>query len=89
MPTYEYKCKTCGYTFEKFQGMNDDPLEKCPECGKQVKRLLGTGSGLILRGRGFHANDYPKSPAVSKTRCGKETTCCGREVPCDKPPCGN
>jgi peptide deformylase len=25
----------------------------------------------------------------AKTGCGRDTTCCGREVPCDRPPCGD
>jgi len=89
MPTYEYECEKCGFKFEKFQGMNDIPIKNCPECGKHVKRLFGTGAGMILKGSGFHANDYPKSSVESRARCGKETTCCGRDIPCDKPPCGN
>ncbi|MFW6066584.1 MAG: FmdB family zinc ribbon protein, partial [Planctomycetota bacterium] len=31
----------------------------CPVCGKRkVKRLLGTGAGIIFRGSGFYATDY-------------------------------
>lgn len=29
MPTYEFKCRTCGHEFEKMQGMND-PNPICP-----------------------------------------------------------
>ena len=49
MPTYDYLCESCGYKFEKFQKMNDDPLKKCPKCGKEVKRLIGTGMVSFLR----------------------------------------
>jgi len=58
MPTYEYKCTTCHYCFEKIQGMNDEPLSKCPKCGAKVKRLIGAGSGLIFKGSGFYCTDY-------------------------------
>lgn len=58
MPTYEYECKKCGYRFEHFQGMNDALLKKCPECGKLLKRLIGTGAGIIFKGSGFYATDY-------------------------------
>jgi len=48
MPTYEYKCKDCGNTFEKFQSMKDKPVEECPKCGGKVQRLIGTGAAVIF-----------------------------------------
>src|SRR6266481_3524968 len=66
MPTYEYSCQKCGKTFEAFQSMRDEPFRECPKefCrlpkwghGK-VKRLLGTGAGLIFKGSGFYSTDY-------------------------------
>src|SRR2546425_11342181 len=59
MPTYEYKCSACGHTFERFQSMSADPIKRCPQCGKaKVKRLIGTGAGLIFKGSGFYITDY-------------------------------
>jgi putative FmdB family regulatory protein len=66
MPTYEYECAKCRKTFEVFQSMKDDALTSCPKdaClqknwGKgSVKRLLGTGAGLIFKGSGFYITDY-------------------------------
>jgi putative FmdB family regulatory protein len=66
MPTYEYSCQKCGQAFEAFQSMRDEPFRECPKelCrlpqwghGK-VKRLLGTGAGLIFKGSGFYSTDY-------------------------------
>lgn len=60
MPTYEYKCKSCGYAFEKFQSITAKSIRKCSKCGKlKLKRLIGPGSGIIFRGSGFYCNDYP------------------------------
>ena len=62
MPTYEYECKACKYGFEQFQSMKDDPLKKCPECGKnKLVRLIGTGAGIIFKGSGFYETDYRSS----------------------------
>jgi putative FmdB family regulatory protein len=60
MPTYEYQCAKCDKTFEIFQSMKDKALTKCPErgCRGRVKRLLGTGAGLIFKGSGFYITDY-------------------------------
>jgi len=59
MPTYEYICEECGYEFEQFQSITAKPLRKCPKCGKRkLRRLIGTGSGVIFKGSGFYQTDY-------------------------------
>lgn len=59
MPTYEYACQKCGHQFEQFQSMRDEPLKKCPQCKKPgLKRLVGSGAGLIFKGTGFYITDY-------------------------------
>jgi putative FmdB family regulatory protein len=60
MPTYEYECKSCGYTFDAFQSMSDEPLKSCPECGKDIRRLINGGSGIIFKGSGFYVTDRGK-----------------------------
>ncbi|RKX94339.1 MAG: zinc ribbon domain-containing protein [Spirochaetes bacterium] len=61
MPTYDYECTECGYTFEYFQSMSDDLLQECPKCGGKVKRLIGGGLGVIFKGSGFYVTDNKKS----------------------------
>lgn len=68
MPTYEYECPHCGHAFELFQNITDQPLKKCPKCKKGVKRLIGTGSGIIFKGSGFYATDYRKGSIPSKEK---------------------
>lgn len=58
MPTYEYKCLECDERFELFQNMTDDPVTTCPSCKGRVKRLIGSGAGIIFKGSGFYATDY-------------------------------
>jgi putative FmdB family regulatory protein len=92
MPTYEYSCEKCGGTFELVQSMRDARLKECPKdlCRQKkwghgkVKRLIGTGAGLIFKGSGFYITDYrsdsyregakkdaPAPPAAEKP-AGKE-----------------
>jgi putative FmdB family regulatory protein len=69
MPTYEYKCEACGHAFEKFQTMSSAPVKVCPECGKKkVKRLIGTGAGLIFKGSGFYITDYRDKSYADKAK---------------------
>jgi len=60
MPTYDYKCEKCDHDFEVFQSMKARRLSKCPQegCDGKVKRLLGTGAGIIFKGSGFYETDY-------------------------------
>ncbi len=39
--------------------MSAAPLKKCPGCGKsRLRRLIGTGGGVIFKGSGFYTTDY-------------------------------
>jgi len=59
MPTYDYVCDACEHAFEEFQMMSAKVLKKCPECGKaKLRRLIGTGAGVIFKGGGFYETDY-------------------------------
>ena len=43
MPTYIYECNECEHSFEQLQKMSDEPLKKCPECGKNELFKVITG----------------------------------------------
>ncbi|MGA0333490.1 MAG: FmdB family zinc ribbon protein [Kiritimatiellia bacterium] len=59
MPTYDYQCQECSHTLEAFHAMSAEPLKDCPACGKPaLKRLIGTGAGLLFKGSGFYQTDY-------------------------------
>jgi len=57
MPTYEYR-REDGTTFEVMQGINDEPLERCPDTGQKVKRVISGGGGVVYKGDGFYITDY-------------------------------
>ncbi len=70
MPTYEYECMKCGHVFERFQNMTDPPARRCPLCRCKVRRLFGTGAGLLFKGSGFYQTDY-RSPEYRKAAEGE------------------
>lgn len=65
MPTYDYQCTKCNHIFEAFQKINDLPLEACPKCKGKLRRLIGSGAGIIFKGPGFYATDYRKGAKPS------------------------
>lgn len=59
MPTYDYECRACGHTFERFQSITAAAVRTCPQCRRRtVRRLIGTGAGVIFKGSGFYQTDY-------------------------------
>ncbi|MDZ4859946.1 MAG: FmdB family zinc ribbon protein [Candidatus Hydrogenedentes bacterium] len=66
MPTYTYQCQKCDTPTLVYHSMSATPKVKCGACGSgRVKRMLGTGSGIIFKGSGFYETDY-------KTKTGSE-----------------
>jgi putative FmdB family regulatory protein len=88
MPTYDYRCKACGHTWELFQSMSAKHVKACPSCGKQTaERLIGTGAAVMFKGSGFYQTDYrsdsyrkaaaadkPASDAPAKSDAAKTPT---------------
>lgn len=72
MPTYDYKCSACDHLFELFQHITENPIKKCPACGKlKVERMIGAGGAVIFKGSGFYQTDYRSEEYKSKAK--KET----------------
>jgi putative FmdB family regulatory protein len=60
MPTYGYRCGTCGHEFEIHQKITAEPLEVCPKCqGKLSKKVYA--AGVIFTGSGYYTTDYKSS----------------------------
>jgi len=77
MPTYDYECGHCQHKFEQYQSITAAPIRKCPECGKnKVKRLIGTGAGIIFKGSGFYITDYRSDSykAAAKADSGEKSS---------------
>ena len=58
MPFYEYECPNCGYRDEVLQKINDKPLKKCPNCGKNGLKKLMSAPVFRLKGSGWYETDF-------------------------------
>jgi putative FmdB family regulatory protein len=58
MPFYEYQCKSCGHELEAMQKVSDEPLKKCPHCGKSQLQRLMSAPVFRLKGAGWYETDF-------------------------------
>jgi putative FmdB family regulatory protein len=56
MPTYEYRCASCGNRFDAFQRLDEAPLEMCERCGGALRKVFHP-AGIVFKGSGFYATD--------------------------------
>ena len=67
MPTYEYRCSSCGRTFEVVQSFSDAPLTTCEVCSGELKRVFHP-VGILLKGSGFYSTDNRSSKSLTPTK---------------------
>ena len=60
MPTYGYRCQSCGTEFDVWQRMSDEAKADCPACGSPARRLFFP-AGIVFKGSGFYKTDSRKS----------------------------
>jgi putative FmdB family regulatory protein len=74
MPVYIYRCENCGVQFDKQQSFSEQPLTRCPECGKKTLRKVYQPVGIVFKGSGFYATDHhsPSGQSTKKTEDKKE-----------------
>lgn len=69
MPIREYRardpgrgCRSCAPGFEKIESLKDPPLERCPDCGAALERVISapsvgasrSGADDRAKAAGFH-----------------------------------
>ena len=74
MPRYDYRCTTCGNTFELVQSFREAGTGACPECQGAGQRLYHAVP-VIYKGSGFYTTDYgrPKPPVENGSKSDSES----------------
>lgn len=69
MPVYEYECLSCKKVTEIWQGLSESPLNNCPVCQGNVKKIISMSS-FALKGGGWYADGYTTpAPACKSGGC--------------------
>jgi putative FmdB family regulatory protein len=73
MPIYDYRCDHCGHVFSQVQSYKDEPVEKCPNCGKKPRRLI-VPAAIVFKGSGWYKTDSrPAEKSETKSESKSET----------------
>lgn len=91
MPTYEYRCSTCGGRFEIIESITADARTTCPEAecvsespedrGRgEVSRVVSGGAGVLFKGDGFYVTDYVRKGESGGSESGASTSGDGGEA---------
>jgi putative FmdB family regulatory protein len=69
VPTYEYRCRSCGTHVEVVQAFTDDALTTCDACGGDLRKVFGS-VGISFKGSGFYKNDSRGKASSTATAGG-------------------
>ncbi|WP_205324148.1 FmdB family zinc ribbon protein [Glycomyces sp. YM15] len=73
MPVYEYRCKECGYEFDKHQSFSEARLSDCPSCEAEgaLRKVFGN-VGVTFKGSGFYRTDSRSTDSSSLSSNGSK-----------------
>ncbi|MCC3763667.1 zinc ribbon domain-containing protein [Glycomyces sp. TRM65418] len=73
MPVYEYRCKECGYEFDKHQSFAEARLTDCPSCEARgaLRKVFGN-VGVTFKGSGFYRTDSRSTDSSSLSSNGSQ-----------------
>jgi putative FmdB family regulatory protein len=60
VPTYDYRCRSCGTITEVIHSMLEEGPTTCELCGNELRRVFHP-TGIIFKGSGFYRTDSRSS----------------------------
>jgi putative FmdB family regulatory protein len=79
LPLYEYRCTSCGYSFEKIQNFSAEPERECPKCQGVLIRPV-TAPALRFEGAGWYVNDYAGKGGAKKADGAADAPAAGSDT---------
>ena len=91
MPFYEYQCTKCGHEEEVLQKISDEPLKKCPACGKSTMQKKVSAAAFRLKGGGWYETDFKSGNKrnVAGDEKAKSKASDGKKAVPEKKPAGD
>ena len=60
MPRYTYECTKCGHAYEKIEGWDAKPKQRCPRC-RAVSQRIPAPPAIVFKGSGWYSTDNRRS----------------------------
>lgn len=60
MPRYVYECTKCAHSYEKLEGWDAKPKQRCPKC-KAVSQRIPAPPAIVFKGSGWYSTDNRRS----------------------------
>ncbi|GAB4320512.1 MAG: zinc ribbon domain-containing protein [Dehalococcoidia bacterium] len=57
MPRYDYRCDSCGKTYELIQSFSAESTHTCEKCGNGTARRLLSAPPIVFKGSGWYVTD--------------------------------
>lgn len=60
MPRYVYECTKCAHSYEKLEGWDAKPRQRCPKC-RAVSQRMPASPAIVFKGSGWYSTDNRRS----------------------------
>ena len=60
MPRYVYECTKCRHSYEKREGWDAKPRQRCPMC-RAVSQRIPAPPAIVFKGSGWYSTDNRRS----------------------------
>ena len=73
MPRYVYECTKCRHSYEKREGWDAKPRQRCPMC-RAVSQRIPAPPAIVFKGSGWYSTDNRRSlrDGAEKLQHGKD-----------------
>jgi putative FmdB family regulatory protein len=60
LPRYVYECTKCRHSYEKLEGWDAEPRQRCPKC-RAVSQRIPAAPAIVFKGSGWYSTDNRRS----------------------------
>lgn len=73
MPRYVYECTKCAHSYEKLEGWDAKPKQRCPKC-RAVSQRIPASPAIVFKGSGWYSTDNRRSlrEGADQLQAGKD-----------------
>ena len=88
MPRYTYECTKCNFTYEKTEGWDAKPRQRCPEC-RAISQRIPTPPMIVFKGSGFYSTDNKRSFRTDSVGSSEDSSSSDEDNSSDSDPSGS